>query len=226
MKLKICNSYDVPCHMVMPKYLKVFKIPVSCRKRCILFGLLVYSDFREKLMQLVASFENTEYTMGREGTVFFLFEYINYLNQLNAELENTERIWRQKLRSWLKYTGGSEQWERDIVYVNGTGDFKAYRFQVLFVVCVSLYVIHFSGSNEEHCGAESAQTGDEDVTRGGRPPTVPCGDLPRGVSVRRPISDHSTVHLPQRAHLALSDDGYRIPVDSVHSIWFDTWLKF
>lgn len=82
-------------------------------------------------MNLVSSFEETDYTMGREGTVFFLLEYMSYLNQLNAEPENTDRIWRQKLRSWLKYTGGSEQWERDIVYNKDSMDFYAFRFQVI-----------------------------------------------------------------------------------------------
>lgn len=37
-------------------------------------------------MAVVSSFEDTPYTMGREGTVFFLLEYLNYLEQLNAEV--------------------------------------------------------------------------------------------------------------------------------------------
>jgi hypothetical protein len=81
-------------------------------------------------MATVRSFENTEFTMGREGTVFFFLEYLNYLDQLNAELENTDRIWKQKLRSWLKYTGGSSQWETDIVYNKTTNEIQAFRFQV------------------------------------------------------------------------------------------------
>ncbi|KAI1725673.1 patched family domain-containing protein [Ditylenchus destructor] len=85
---------------------------------------------REQLMALVRSFENTEYTMGREGTVFFFLEYLNYLDQLNAELENTDRIWNQKLLSWLKYTGASNQWETDIVFNKESKEFEAYRFQV------------------------------------------------------------------------------------------------
>lgn len=43
------------------------------------------------MMGVVKAFENTPHTLGREGTVFFLLEYLNYLNQVNAELENTER---------------------------------------------------------------------------------------------------------------------------------------
>ncbi|KAI1732170.1 patched family domain-containing protein [Ditylenchus destructor] len=85
---------------------------------------------REQLMALVRSFENTEYTMGREGTVFFFLEYLNYLDQLNAELENTDRIWNLKLLSWLKYTGASNQWETDIVFNKDSKEFEAYRFQV------------------------------------------------------------------------------------------------
>ncbi|KAH7732203.1 patched family protein [Aphelenchoides avenae] len=85
---------------------------------------------REQLMALVRAFENTDYTMGREGTVFFFLEYLNYLDQLNAALENTDRIWNQKLRSWLKYTGGSNQWETDIVWNKTTNEMEAFRFQV------------------------------------------------------------------------------------------------
>lgn len=81
-------------------------------------------------MALVRAFENTKYSMGREGTVFFFLEYLNYLDQLNAELENTDRIWHTKLRSWLKYTGASNNWDSDIVYNETTNEFKAYRFQV------------------------------------------------------------------------------------------------
>jgi hypothetical protein len=88
------------------------------------------AHFREKLMALVRAFEDTEYTLGREGTVFFFLEYLNYLDQLNAELENTERIWHQKLLSWLKYTGGSNNWETDLVINRTTNEIKAFRFQV------------------------------------------------------------------------------------------------
>ncbi|KAL3071877.1 hypothetical protein niasHT_031068 [Heterodera trifolii] len=84
---------------------------------------------RQKLIKMVESFENTPYTMGREGTVFFFLEFLNYLDQLNAEPENTDRIWHKKLRSWLKNTGGSNQWDSDIVYTE-TGTFRAYRLQV------------------------------------------------------------------------------------------------
>lgn len=45
-------------------------------------------NFRDALMAVVSSFENTPYTMGREGTVFFLLEYLNYLEQLNAEVRH------------------------------------------------------------------------------------------------------------------------------------------
>lgn len=41
-------------------------------------------------MAVVRAFENTTYTLGREGTVFFFLEYLNYLDEVNAELENTE----------------------------------------------------------------------------------------------------------------------------------------
>lgn len=42
-------------------------------------------------MAVVRAFENTKYTLGRQGTIFFFLEYLNYLDQVNAELENTKR---------------------------------------------------------------------------------------------------------------------------------------
>jgi hypothetical protein len=81
-------------------------------------------------MAVVRAFEDTEYTMGRRGTVFFFLEYINYLNGLNAELENTDQLWKDKLRSWLSFTGGTANWEADIVYNETDQSFAAYRFQV------------------------------------------------------------------------------------------------
>lgn len=44
------------------------------------------------MMAVVRAFENTEYTLGRDGTIFFFLEYLNYLDEVNAELENTERL--------------------------------------------------------------------------------------------------------------------------------------
>ena len=100
--------------------------------------------FRNQILSTVKDFENTPYTMGREATVFFLLEYFNYLDQLNVEIENTDKLWNQKLksaerqkpfnvyefRSWLKFTGGSTQWQNDIVFNETTGDIKIFRFQV------------------------------------------------------------------------------------------------
>lgn len=62
--------------------------------------------------------------------MFFFLEFLNYLDQLNAEPENTERIWKQKLRSWLKFTGGANQWEADLVFNEFTDTIRAFRFQV------------------------------------------------------------------------------------------------
>ncbi|VDO50532.1 unnamed protein product [Onchocerca flexuosa] len=44
------------------------------------------------MMAVVRAFENKEYTLGRDGAIFFFLEYINYLDEVNAELENTERL--------------------------------------------------------------------------------------------------------------------------------------
>ncbi|CAB3407312.1 unnamed protein product [Caenorhabditis bovis] len=84
---------------------------------------------REKLFEVVSTFENTKFTMGREGTVFFMFEYLNYLESLNVEIEDTEKMWKTKLKSWLKYTGGSTQWSNDLV-LNDDGSIKSFRFEI------------------------------------------------------------------------------------------------
>ncbi|KHJ93656.1 patched family protein [Oesophagostomum dentatum] len=91
---------------------------------------LINSKTRQQLLSTAAAFENTEYTLGREGTVFFLLEYLNYLDQLNVELEDTAKLWHQKLRSWLKYTGGASQWASDIKFNETTDTIAAFRFCV------------------------------------------------------------------------------------------------
>uniref|UniRef100_A0A0N5B256 SSD domain-containing protein n=1 Tax=Strongyloides papillosus TaxID=174720 RepID=A0A0N5B256_STREA len=82
------------------------------------------------LLGLVNKFEHTEYTMSREGTVFFLLEYMNYLEQLNAEPENTDKIWNKKLLKWLKNTGAANQWEQDIKYNDNKTQIEAFRFTI------------------------------------------------------------------------------------------------
>uniref|UniRef100_A0A1I7Z7R4 SSD domain-containing protein n=1 Tax=Steinernema glaseri TaxID=37863 RepID=A0A1I7Z7R4_9BILA len=85
---------------------------------------------REQMMAVVRAFEDTEYTLGRRGTVFFFLEYLNYLDDLNVELENTEKLWNKKLNSWLKYTGASNQWKTDMFYNETTHELEAFRFQI------------------------------------------------------------------------------------------------
>ncbi|CAO4387108.1 unnamed protein product [Caenorhabditis nigoni] len=89
---------------------------------------LTLGENRDKLLDVVKSFENTPYTLGRGGTVFFLLEYMNYLTDLNVEIADTEKLWNTKLNSWLKYTGGSTQWASNI-RMNGT-EFQSFRFQI------------------------------------------------------------------------------------------------
>ncbi|VDK61246.1 unnamed protein product [Cylicostephanus goldi] len=91
---------------------------------------LISSKTRRQLLSTAAAFENTEYSLGREGTVFFLLEYLNYLDQLNVELEDTAKLWHYKLRSWLKYTGGSSQWASDIKFNETTNAIEAFRFYI------------------------------------------------------------------------------------------------
>ncbi|CAA93751.2 SSD domain-containing protein [Caenorhabditis elegans] len=91
---------------------------------------LTISENRNELLKVVSAFENTQYTLGREGTVFFLLEYLNYLSELNAEVEDTERLWKTKLNSWLKYTGGSTQWASNLKINKTDGSFQAFRFQI------------------------------------------------------------------------------------------------
>ncbi|VDM54575.1 unnamed protein product [Angiostrongylus costaricensis] len=91
---------------------------------------LINSKTREQIFSTVTAFENTEYTLGREGTVFFLLEYLNYLDQLNVELEDTPKLWHHKLRSWLKYTGGASQWASDININETTKTIQSFRFSI------------------------------------------------------------------------------------------------
>lgn len=44
------------------------------------------------------------------------------------------RMWNTKLRSWLKYTGGSSQWASDIKYNKDDNSIEAFRFQVKFFI--------------------------------------------------------------------------------------------
>uniref|UniRef100_A0A0N4ZCR7 SSD domain-containing protein n=1 Tax=Parastrongyloides trichosuri TaxID=131310 RepID=A0A0N4ZCR7_PARTI len=85
---------------------------------------------RDILLGLVKNFEQTDYTMPREGTVFFLLEYMNYLTQLNADPENTDKIWNKKLLKWLKYTGAATQWEQDIKYNENRTEIISFRFAI------------------------------------------------------------------------------------------------
>ncbi|VDO88806.1 unnamed protein product [Heligmosomoides polygyrus] len=91
---------------------------------------LANSTAREAILSTVAAFENTDFSLGREGTVFFLLEYLNYLEQLNVDLEDTAGLWKHKFRSWLKYTGGASQWESDVKINEITGVIEAFRFSV------------------------------------------------------------------------------------------------
>ncbi|EGT40756.1 CBN-DAF-6 protein [Caenorhabditis brenneri] len=91
---------------------------------------LTLSENRNRVFEVVSAFENTPYTLGREGTVFFLFEYLNYLADLNVEIEDTEKLWKNKLASWLKYTGGSTQWANNIRINKTDGSFQSFRFQI------------------------------------------------------------------------------------------------
>ncbi|TMS36311.1 hypothetical protein L596_003505 [Steinernema carpocapsae] len=85
---------------------------------------------REQMMAVVRAFEDTEYTMGRQGTVFFFLEYLNYLDSLDVELENTDKLWNKKLNSWLKYTGAANQWKTDMFFNETTKALEAFRFQI------------------------------------------------------------------------------------------------
>ncbi|OZC07306.1 hypothetical protein X798_05672 [Onchocerca flexuosa] len=84
------------------------------------------------MMAVVRAFENKEYTLGRDGAIFFFLEYINYLDEVNAELENTERF-AIDLSSHVTYafvmaTGSSK--ERVIHALESLGwPFFSFKFQ-------------------------------------------------------------------------------------------------
>uniref|UniRef100_A0A5S6QRE5 SSD domain-containing protein n=1 Tax=Trichuris muris TaxID=70415 RepID=A0A5S6QRE5_TRIMR len=96
---------------------------------------LTLSENRDRLFDLVRQLEDKDYTLGSNGTIFFLKEYLNYLNNLGALISNVNSLWTVDLKDWIRYTGGRPLWDTDIIW----GDprrgedrylIKAFRFQI------------------------------------------------------------------------------------------------
>ncbi|KRY40354.1 Patched domain-containing protein 3 [Trichinella spiralis] len=97
---------------------------------------LSVAENRQRVLDMVHAFEGSAFTMGSNGTVFFLNEYINYLNSLGAAIMDTDKFWSDDLLNWIRFNGARPLWETDIVWShpsnNGSsrGRIKAFRFQI------------------------------------------------------------------------------------------------
>uniref|UniRef100_A0A915HVW1 SSD domain-containing protein n=1 Tax=Romanomermis culicivorax TaxID=13658 RepID=A0A915HVW1_ROMCU len=69
---------------------------------------------RRRIFEMVASFENTSHSLASNATLFFLKEYTRYLTDLRVRRDDTKEIWEDKLKIWLRFTGGRPFWETDI----------------------------------------------------------------------------------------------------------------
>ncbi|KRY56200.1 Patched domain-containing protein 3, partial [Trichinella britovi] len=97
---------------------------------------LSVAENRQRVLDMVHAFEGSAFTMGSNGTVFFLNEYLNYLNSLGAAVMDTDKFWSDDLLNWIRFNGARPLWETDIVWShpsnNGSsrGRIKAFRFQI------------------------------------------------------------------------------------------------
>ncbi|KFD58415.1 hypothetical protein M513_00641 [Trichuris suis] len=96
---------------------------------------LTLSKNRDRLFDLLRELEHKDYTLGSNATIFFLKEYLNYLNNLGALISNVNTLWTVDLKDWIRYTGGRPLWDTDIVWGDpkkGEDQYliKAFRFQI------------------------------------------------------------------------------------------------
>ncbi|KRY77645.1 Patched domain-containing protein 3, partial [Trichinella pseudospiralis] len=97
---------------------------------------LSVTENRQRVLDMVHAFEDSAFTMGSNGTVFFLNEYLNYLNSLGAAILDTDKFWSDDLVNWILFNGARPLWETDIVWSqplnsgSSRGRIKAFRFQI------------------------------------------------------------------------------------------------
>lgn len=96
---------------------------------------LTIGENREKILNMVTRFENTSHTLASNATLFFLREYMVYLDSFKAKITNTTEYWEDKFQNWLSYTGGRSLWITDIKFGmphlgEDPNEMKAFRFQV------------------------------------------------------------------------------------------------
>ncbi|KAH7729884.1 protein C24B5.3 [Aphelenchoides avenae] len=94
---------------------------------------------RDHLYEMIHSFENTEYTMGRNATLLWLDAFEAKLKddeeRFNISLPSSSAEWYQRCKEWLLIAGGRRLWELDMDWHrnesnNERGRLKAFRFQV------------------------------------------------------------------------------------------------
>ncbi|VDP08716.1 unnamed protein product [Soboliphyme baturini] len=90
---------------------------------------------RTRMFAMVAELESGYHSMGKNSTIIFTNEFLNYLNSLGARIDNSKKMWTEDLHDWMRFTSGRQGWMTDTVWgdpVNGEDPFelKAFRFQI------------------------------------------------------------------------------------------------
>uniref|UniRef100_A0A915NUP6 SSD domain-containing protein n=1 Tax=Meloidogyne floridensis TaxID=298350 RepID=A0A915NUP6_9BILA len=87
---------------------------------------------RQRLNQLVSSFEDTEFTMKHNATMFWLNAFDakikEDLMERNISEPKTLQEWHQRCLEWLLSAGGRRLWELDMHWIEGF--LVAFRFQI------------------------------------------------------------------------------------------------
>jgi len=74
-----------------------------------------------QVLKMVHSFENTPHTFGRQFTMFFLYEYMDWLQSRYAFLDSsnaTDEFSTRNLKPWLSSTGSRLLWMSHIRWGN------------------------------------------------------------------------------------------------------------
>lgn len=95
------------------------------------------TDGRKRMLELAAAFESTRHSMGPSGTIYWLREFMRYLNNSRRlEIEDTQEQWCGVLHEWLSIdTRG--MWRESIKWGNESTDhgcdILAFRFMIATV---------------------------------------------------------------------------------------------
>ncbi|MFH4977170.1 hypothetical protein AB6A40_003879 [Gnathostoma spinigerum] len=95
---------------------------------------------RQKFEDVLTDFEDTQYTMKHNATMFWYDAYERHLmrelNELHIPLPNSSFEWYVRCREWLIIAGGRRLWEKDMVWGENASNpetyyhLYAFRFQL------------------------------------------------------------------------------------------------